>query len=188
MQPLIVVGDMTSHGGVVLSGAPTMLIDGKNCARVGDMVTCPRCKGVFPITEGDPSLIEDGKAIAYHGCRVACGAMLYSSQVSTMTDPSSGGASGVQGGLIDGFGRISPGLMAGYQDEPLDSSAKIFRGRFQVLDAATGKPIAGQPVRVRSSGGQYLTGSTDDEGFTQWVERDADEALAFDLIDESGQS
>ncbi len=73
-----------------------MLIDGKNCARVGDMVTCPRCKGVFPITEGDPSLIEDGKAIAYHGCRVACGAMLYSSQVSTMTDPSSGGASGVQ--------------------------------------------------------------------------------------------
>ncbi|MDA3135820.1 hypothetical protein HG619_02875 [Pseudomonas syringae] len=78
--------------------------------------------------------------------------------------------------------------MAGYQDEPLDSSAKIFRGRFQVLDAATGKPIAGQLVRVRSSGGQYLTGSTDDEGFTQWVERDADEALAFDLIDESGQS
>ncbi|GGJ29418.1 hypothetical protein GCM10009085_24450 [Pseudomonas avellanae] len=57
-----------------------------------------------------------------------------------------------------------------------------------MLDAATGKPIAGQPVRVRSSDGQYLTGSTDDEGFTQWVERDTDEALAFYLIEEPGQS
>ncbi|WP_024656350.1 PAAR domain-containing protein [Pseudomonas syringae USA007] len=188
MLPLIVIGDMTSHGGVVVSGAATMLIDGKGCARIGDMVTCPRCKGVFPIAEGDPSLIEDGKAIAYHGCRTTCGAMLYSSQVSTMTYPSSGAASGVQGGLNDRFGSVSPGLVAGYEDEPLDSSAKVFRGRFQVLDAATGKPIAGQPVRVRSSEGQYLTGSTDDEGFTQWVERDTDEALAFYLIDEPGQS
>ncbi|KPW34480.1 hypothetical protein ALP45_00126 [Pseudomonas coronafaciens pv. atropurpurea] len=29
MLPLIVIGDMTSHGGVVVSGAATMLIDGK---------------------------------------------------------------------------------------------------------------------------------------------------------------
>nr|WP_223810495.1 PAAR domain-containing protein [Pseudomonas coronafaciens] len=42
------------------------------------MVTCPRCRGVFPIAEGDPDLIEDGKAIAYHGCRVACGALFQS--------------------------------------------------------------------------------------------------------------
>ncbi|WP_148283673.1 PAAR domain-containing protein, partial [Pseudomonas avellanae] len=54
MLPLIVIGDMTSHGGVVVSGAATMLINGKGCARIGDMVTCPRCKGVFPIADGDP--------------------------------------------------------------------------------------------------------------------------------------
>jgi hypothetical protein len=28
-----------------------------------------------------------------------------------------------------------------------------------------------------------LTGTTDAEGFTQWVEREASEALAFDLVE-----
>ena len=75
---------------------------------------------------------------------------------------------------------------AGYQDEPLDEIAQRFRGRFQALDLTSGEPVTGQSVRVRSTGGQYLTGSTDAEDFTQWVERDASEALAFDLAD-SGQ-
>jgi len=39
-----------------------------------------------------------------------------------------------------------------------------------------------QAVRVRSTGGQYITGTTDADGYTTWVERDAREALAFDLI------
>ena len=72
------------------------------------------------------------------------------------------------------------GLIAGYQDEPLDG-AQRFRGRFQVLDQETGKPVSAVESRVRSTGGKYLTGTTDAEGFTQWVERDAAEALAFDL-------
>jgi hypothetical protein len=47
------------------------------------------------------------------------------------------------------------------------------------------EPVNGQSVRVRSTEGQYLTGMTDDQGFTQWVNRDHSEALALDLIDES---
>ncbi|MCQ2990053.1 hypothetical protein NLO72_12545 [Pseudomonas tremae] len=71
-----------------------------------------------------------------------------------MTCPSGGVASVAQEGLLDGYGRIGSGLMGGYQDEPLMSSADLFRGRFQVLDSATCQPITGQPVRVRSTGGQ----------------------------------
>ena len=33
---------------------------------MGDMVSCPLCKGIFPISEGDASLIDDGKPVAYH--------------------------------------------------------------------------------------------------------------------------
>lgn len=191
-QPLIVLGDKTSHGGTVIGCAPTTDTLGKGWARVGDMVSCPRCKGVFPISQGDNSLIEDGRAVAYHGCKVACGASLISSQMHTTTDPSGGAAPGAANGasadtLTKGFGVIGSGLAAGYQDEPLDETGERFRGRFQVLDLSTGEPVTGQSVRVRSTGGQYITGTTDAEGFTQWVERDASEALAFDLT-ELGQA
>jgi uncharacterized Zn-binding protein involved in type VI secretion len=191
-QPLIVLGDKTSHGGTVISCAPTTDTLGKGWARVGDMVACPRCKGVFPISQGDASLIEDGQAVAYHGCKVACGASLIASQMHTTTEPSGGAAPGAASGASDdaltkGFGAIGSNLIAGYQDEPLDDTGERFRGRFQVLDLSSGEPVSGQAVRLRSTGGQYLTGRTDAEGFTQWVERDASEALAFDLT-EPGQA
>ena len=180
-QPLIVLGDKTSHGGTVITASPFSDTHGKGWARMGDMVSCPLCKGIFPISEGDASLIDDGKPVAYHGCKVACGAMLISSQMFTTTVPSSGAAPGAgeQAGE-HGFGSIGSGLIAGYQDEPLDDTER-FRGRFQVLDQQTGEPVSALDARVRSTGGQYLTDTTDAEGFTQWVERDAAEALAFDL-------
>ncbi|WP_454689799.1 PAAR domain-containing protein [Achromobacter aloeverae] len=191
-QPLIVLGDKTSHGGTVISCAPTTGTLGKGWARVGDMVACPRCKGVFPIIQGNASLIESGRAVTYHGCKVACGALLIASQMHTTAEPSSGVApdaasSASDNGLTKGFGAIGSGLIAGYQDEPLNDTGQRFRGRFQVLDRTSGEPVTGQSVRVRSSDGQSLTCSTDAEGYTQWVERDTSETLAFDLA-EPGQT
>ncbi len=187
MQPFIVQGDKTSHGGTVLAGSPFSLCEGKPIARVGDMCSCPKCKGVFPIGEGDSSNIVDGAPVAYHGCKTACGAMLISSQIRTLTEPSSGAAPGAGGGAGDdalqGFGAVGAGLAAGYEDEPLDPDSQRFQGRFQLVHVEDGTPVSGQAVRVRSTQGQYLTGTTDAEGYTQWVERDAAESLAFDLAE-----
>ena len=156
-------------------------------ARVGDMVSCPRCKGVFPISQGDPSLIDDGHAVAYHGCKVACGATLISSQMMTLTEPSGGagqGAAGAAAGgaLPRGFGSVGATKAAGYQDEAVGKEGHRCRGRVQVVDRSTGEPVAGQRVRLRSTSGQYLEGTTDADGFTQWVERDVNEALALELL------
>ena len=74
-------------------------------------------------------------------------------------------------------------LVAAYEDESVDLEGQRFKGRFQVLDRVTGQPVAATSVRVRSTDGQYLTGLTDSEGYTRWVERDASEALAFDIVD-----
>ena len=190
MQPFIVQGDRTSHGGVVLAGSPFSDCDGKPIARVGDMCSCPKCKGVFPIAQGDQSNIVDGAPVAYHGCKTACGASLISSQIRTLTEPSSDAAPGSGGDdgeshLAAGFGAVGSGLAAAYQDEPRDSESERFQGRFQLVSVDTGEPIAGRAVRVRSTGGQYLTGATDEDGYTQWVERDAAESLAFDLQEPS---
>jgi uncharacterized Zn-binding protein involved in type VI secretion len=85
MRPIILVGDRTSHGGVVIDGAPESDVGGKPIARVGNHATCP-IKGhgkVTVIVSGDPTLIVDGAAVARHGDKTACGATLLSSQVTT---------------------------------------------------------------------------------------------------------
>jgi hypothetical protein len=80
---------------------------------------------------------------------------------------------------LQGFGVVAAGLAGTYQEEA--TGRERFRGRFQLVDATTGEPIRSQAVRVRSTGGQYHTGATDSNGYTAWVERDVNEALAFDL-------
>lgn len=187
MQALIVIGDKTSHGGTVITCSPFSSTEGKGWARVGDMVSCPKCRGVFPIVEGDTGVRDDGHAVSYHGCKTACGATLISSQMLSFTAPVNGTGQSAASSLgretlKQGFGLVSTGLAGAYQEEPAEAANARYRGRFQLVDAASGKPIGNQAVRVRSSSGQYLTGTTDENGFTAWVERDAQEALAFDLV------
>lgn len=189
MLPFIVQGDKTTHGGTVLAGSPFSDCEGKPIARVGDMVACPKCRGVFPIAEGDQSNNVDGAPVAYHGCKVACGASLISSQVRTLTHPSSGNALKASSDSPEdllaskSFGAIGAGMAAAYQDARIDDVGDRYRGRFQLVSMEDGKPISGRSIRVRSTDGQYVTGTTDEEGYTQWVEREIKEALAFDLDD-----
>ncbi len=139
-------------------------------------------------------MIVDGMPVAYHGCKVSCGATLIASQMFTSTEPSAGAAPGAADAVVDavvdavaqdlaaqGFGAIGSGLIAGYQEVPLDDEQKRFKGRFRVLDATTYEPVAALSASVNSTAGQSLDANIDAEGYTAWVERDADEALAFDL-------
>lgn len=81
-KPFIVLGDKTDHGGVVITASVETDIDGKKVARVGDKVSCPKCKGVFPIVSGDSTIIIDGQPVARHGDKTACGATLIAGQQS----------------------------------------------------------------------------------------------------------
>ncbi|KAA0016692.1 PAAR domain-containing protein [Salinicola corii] len=77
---IIQVGDPTSHGGKVITGQQNYTVDGKAVACVGDKVTCPKDghNGVTTIVEGHPTIRVNGKQVAFHGCRTACGARLLS--------------------------------------------------------------------------------------------------------------
>lgn len=185
-QLIIVLGDKTDHGGTVITAGTMTDTNGFPWARKGDMVACPKCKGVFPIAQGDSNFIVDGAPVSYHGCKVACGATLIGGKqgITTMV-PSSGAAPSSAGAASHGndrFGVISSTMTAAYEDEPVGTEEPRFKGRFQVLDRISGQPVAATSVRVRSTNGQYVTGQTDAKGYTQWVERDAAEALAFDLV------
>ena len=80
MRGVIRVGDATSHGGKVLTGAADSKVMERPVARVGDECECPigghnHCV----IVEGDPNFIVDGKAVAFDGHKTSCGAVLISS-------------------------------------------------------------------------------------------------------------
>lgn len=50
--PAARLGDATAHGGVIVSGFPTVLIGGLPAARLGDMHTCPLVNGIVPHVGG----------------------------------------------------------------------------------------------------------------------------------------
>lgn len=76
---VIHLGDTTTHGGKVVTVAHKPADMEKPIACIGDMVACPKCKGVYPIVEGDPNVTINGVPVAFHGHKAACGAGLVSS-------------------------------------------------------------------------------------------------------------
>lgn len=79
---IIVVGDPTTHGGMVVSGSPTHSYHGRAVARKGDWVECPQLypndkpHGSTQIVEGDEQLRIDGQAVALDGHHAQCGCAL----------------------------------------------------------------------------------------------------------------
>ena len=180
-QAIIVLGDMTDHGGLVISSAPVCYVDGRRVARRGDMVACPRCKGVFPISEGNPSIIFNDAQVAFHSCKVACGASLLSSQSAARVDILGFAGGGASASRL--FGPVGAGMLAGYVEEALDEQGRRYRGRFQLINEITGMPVSGQSARVMAPHGHALGAITDAQGYTQWVERAAVESLSLDFLD-----
>jgi uncharacterized Zn-binding protein involved in type VI secretion len=82
---IILVGDTTSHGGVVLTGSATDAVDSRPMARLGDLVDCPERypggvrHGVNRIIEGDATTLLNGRPIALEGHRTECGCTLIGS-------------------------------------------------------------------------------------------------------------
>ncbi|KWB82943.1 PAAR domain-containing protein [Burkholderia ubonensis] len=81
MSNFIRLGDLTSHGGTVISASQTMSYDGIPVARMGDPITCPMHPQVQPnvIIAGDASTIDEGIPVARAGHKGTCGCELISS-------------------------------------------------------------------------------------------------------------
>ncbi len=73
------VGDSMTHGAVILSGSPDVMINGLPAARIGDTVSCP-IHGLNNIISGcSPSVADDGGLyVARIGAQSTCGAVVIS--------------------------------------------------------------------------------------------------------------
>lgn len=81
MQRAIVrLGDKTTHGGAVITASMLHTVQGIGIARKGDMVACPLPgHGTNPIVEGCAVFRIDGREVALHGHKTACGCSLIAS-------------------------------------------------------------------------------------------------------------
>lgn len=170
-RPVIVVGDRTSHGGVVITGSPFTDVGGKAVARIGDKVTCPQ-KGhgsVTTIVTGDLTAIIDGQPVARHGDKTACGATLISSQILTYVDNES-----AVGYSPSGNSFAQPAAAG----DKLKNDALRHEIRFQALDAATGQPVPHNPYVVTRQDGTRTEGVTDGNGLTEIINADQPEDVS----------
>lgn len=163
---IIRVGDPTTHGGVVIEGSATDFCHGKGIAHLGDMTTCPKCKGTFPIIEGALTMTLYGNGIALAGTRTACGAQLIATQFSDVVEYSRTaiGAERARGGVIE---LHPPNTTALLQKS---CTGEVFDLFFLVRDDQTGAPLIDVPYKITlQDGSSTVIGITDVRGRTNAI-------------------
>lgn len=174
MRPFIVVGDRTSHGGVVITGSPFTDVDGKDVSRIGDKATCPRCKRVVTIVTGDLTDIIDGQPVARHGDKTDCGAMLISSQMLTYVDDSSGNSQAASSTVSQGSGVQSN--LANDEKHPQYDEALQLLGK-------DGVPIANLAYKIYSGNALLAQGKSDSNGLTSRIATEQPEEITKVLVE-----
>lgn len=79
------IGDSGSHGGVIITGSPDLIVDGSPCARITDIYACP-IHGPNPIVQGAPYSLANGLLMARIGDHTACGAVIISGSETQITE------------------------------------------------------------------------------------------------------
>lgn len=99
----IVLGDVTSSGGRVVTASQFTDIDGKGVARRNDKATCPQHKGVFAIIGGyDPTTIIDDAEVALHGATLECGCQVLATQQPRVLNINAPGATATRASMTVG--------------------------------------------------------------------------------------
>jgi uncharacterized Zn-binding protein involved in type VI secretion len=153
-KAFIVIGDKTSHGGVVLGGTQASDIGGKPIARIGDKVSCPQRGhgGTTVIVSGDPTCIIDGKPVARHGDKTACGATLLSSQATTTIDAGGGGGGAAKQSPAAALTRKPDNASEGPQSLTDAGAGAEADQHFLLLDEGTKAPLKNRLYRIHANG------------------------------------
>lgn len=92
MPAIAHLGDGTSHGGTVITASADVLAEGRQVARVGDLVMCPKRDtpdgpphGIVAIVSGAATVMVNGQLVAIDGSVCSCGAVIISSGTVMVT-------------------------------------------------------------------------------------------------------
>ena len=165
-RAIIRQGDSTSHGGIVIEGIPSFIVEGQPIALIGHMVHCPKCRGNFPIVvDGHIPTTFMGMPVALDGMKTSCGAVLIASQqVSFVETASGGGGAGAHGASAaeDAFAS----MFSPYVAEEDAVGIKQYDEQFLLNDGA-GQPLPGTYYTAKLPTGELVHGVTDANGKTE---------------------
>jgi uncharacterized Zn-binding protein involved in type VI secretion len=190
-RALIRKGDKTTHGGEVLTGDETFIVEGRAVARVGDSVSCPRCRGTHQIVTGAPTMFSP-QMMARHDDLTDCGAKLIASQFTDTVDDGDDGVASAGATLSS---MPEPRAAEAVPDEQADASLAdpvefvpspaLAEGplglRFQAVNPE-GSPLARRPYIITHADGTQHGGLTDAQGYTLSVDADDPVQLAVHFM------
>ena len=153
MPGIIRKGDKTSHGGTVLEGFENYRVHEKPASGMGHQVSCPLCKGIFQIAQGNPSHQYHGRPMAYDGMLTTCGATLISSVENRMTNE------------MTGVGATQLAELSNY----IAAHSWPHNEFFVIKGKNTKEPLPDQEYLVVTGKGRIIKGTTDDHGRTHIV-------------------
>jgi uncharacterized Zn-binding protein involved in type VI secretion len=147
-QPAARQGDTTVHGGTIVQGEPSVLIEGQPAARQGDMHVCPACSGTVPhaggpITHGVPTILINGQPAARQADLCTCNGPPDAIAAGASSVRLKSGGNPVQIGGGDGVTKIGgsgPVVIGGGGPEGADGSAG---GEAAVRGAVASAAMAG---------------------------------------------
>lgn len=155
---------MTNHGGIIPATQMRSSQMGNLFLVAGDGHFCPKCKCWSTIIKSHDHIIFDGKAVAYAGDQLTCGAKIL---------PKQGHVVGESQG-VNYFSQSS--TQSTVQSAPLQNNLvkdeQIHKIQFQVLDDYSQEPLIGllYEIHNKDSGVLLVQGYTDKSGMTALYE------------------
>lgn len=176
LKSIIRKGDSTTHGGTVIEGIDSYLVFDKPIACEGHMVTCPQCKGTFPIIEGVKGKSILGKNPAVEDMHTACGAKLIASQDQFQLEQ------------LDAIENNQAEEINTADTNWLGTNLQDYGVRFQLTeyDEENSYPLRHVNYSVFLSDGSIQSGCTNDEGYTSVIT--SDQQLTVDRIELESES
>lgn len=180
---VIRLGDTTSHGGKVITGADMWNVFGKPVARVGDKVICPKCDNkVYEIIEGNQKMNAFGRPVAFDGHRTSCGATLISSLEPVSYSPNSISQTSSMSNDAYGSGDTrSRSISSNSGNREEDKFLSHYR-KFKLLNHH-GEPLSDIPYKIKSlDSGEEIEGRTNASGMTDDFKTASREHVVFYIV------
>lgn len=107
------LGDLSSHGGSIISASSTVFAEGKPVATIGDLHFCPiPFHGITPIVTGSGRFFAEGSPVAVVGSACGCGAIINTGSLKFFAPLEGGGGEGIRPFTLDVSVLDGPDLLA----------------------------------------------------------------------------
>ena len=153
MQAFITKGCFTNHGGKIVEGDDSWLVEGKAAHLEGMSHYCPKCNVVSKaIATQRGFMLVNGRNLIVAGDQATCGAKYM--KISDLAVRTGGSGSSASSGPASNLQNLVEQLK--------------FDERVQLIDRDDNEPLANIPYHLKDSTGNVVaSGTTDENGYTE---------------------